>query len=89
MKWGIDMNKILIELYVPLIEKKFDVFIPTNRNLNRILKLLKKGINDLSDNSYPVNYEPILCDGETGVIYKLDKTIKEQNIKNGTKMVLI
>ena len=83
------MNKILIELNVPLIGKNFDVFIPTNRKLNRILKLLKKSINDLSDGAYPIDYESILCDYSSGQIYELDKTIKELNIRNGSKIIIL
>ena len=44
-------NKILIELEIPIIEKKYDLFIPINKKVGTIKKLLEDALVELSDNS--------------------------------------
>ena len=43
------MNKILINLYVPNLNKHYDLFIPVNEFIWKINKLVVKSISDLSD----------------------------------------
>ena len=45
-------NKILIEIEIPSIEKKYDVFIPINKKVGTIKKLLEQALLELSDKSY-------------------------------------
>ena len=42
-------NKILIEIEIPSIEKKYDVFIPINKKVGTIKKLLEQALVELSD----------------------------------------
>jgi len=35
-------NKVLVELLVPIIEEKYDVFLPVNRKVGEIIKILSK-----------------------------------------------
>ena len=35
-------NKILIRLYIPLIEEEYDIFIPINKRVGTIKQLLEK-----------------------------------------------
>ena len=36
-------NKILICLYIPLIEKSYDLFIPINKKIGTIKRLIEEG----------------------------------------------
>ena len=36
-------NKILIELYIPLIEKNYDLYIPINKKVGTVKKLIEEG----------------------------------------------
>ena len=45
------MNKILIRLYVPSIEEKYDLKIPINKKVSEIIVLLIKAIDEISDGS--------------------------------------
>ena len=49
------MNKVLVFVYVPLIEQEYELFIPINRKIGMIKKLICKAIIELSDNNYRVN----------------------------------
>lgn len=83
------MNKILVSLYVPLIEQKFEIFIPINKEICDIIKLLVKAINELVDCNYDYNTETGLYNKDTGEKYILDKKIIETDIKNGTQLILV
>ena len=41
-------NKILICLYIPLIEKSYDLFIPINKKIGTIKKLIEEGLIELT-----------------------------------------
>lgn len=83
------MDKVLIKLYVPIIEQQFDILIPNNRKIYSVIKLLEKGINELSGGFYkPVNM-PMLYEKTTGREYDINLSVKDNNIKNGTELVLI
>ena len=39
-------NKILIQLYIPLIEEEYDIFIPINKRIGTIKQLIEKNISE-------------------------------------------
>ena len=41
-------NKILIELEIPLIEKKYDLFIPVNKKVGTIKSLIEAELIELT-----------------------------------------
>ena len=83
------MDKILVKLYVPTIEKIYDVWLPINKKVHTIIYLLTKAINDLNDGSFNSKNLPQLYDRLTAEKYDISLTIKETNIRNGTEIVLI
>ena len=44
------MNKILVTVYVPLLDDKFDLFIPINKKVGTIKQVLINSINDFTSN---------------------------------------
>ena len=85
------MNKILIKLYVPILEEQYDVKIPVNRKLYKVILLLIKAVNELSGGYYnpDKNNLPLLYDKVTAKPYDTNLSVKENNIKNGTEIILI
>lgn len=83
------MDKILVIVYVPMIDEKFELFIPLNKKVGTVKKLLITGINQLSeiDLQSPIGF--CLQDKETGTIYDENKTVLENKIENSTEMLLI
>ena len=45
-------NKILIELEIPLIEKRYDLFIPINKKVGTVKNLIENALVELTDSSY-------------------------------------
>ena len=82
-------NKILIEITVPEIDKVYNVFIPINKKIGNILILLTKAISDMSNNAYKISNHNALYNRNTGERYNIDDIVRETDIRNGTKLVLL
>lgn len=82
-------NKILLEVFIPLVEESYDVFVPVNKTMGTIKKVIEKGIVDLSDNGYAIKNDTNLYSKETGEIYNVNLKLTETNLKNGSQVILI
>lgn len=82
-------NKILIQLYIPLIEEEYDIFIPINKRVGTIKQLLEKAISEQSDNGYIISPDTNLYSKETGKVYDVQLMIKDTDLKNGSRIVLL
>ena len=82
-------NKINVDVIVPALEERYNVFIPVNKKTIEIIFLLNKAINEISSGSFPISEELSLIDGFTGSIYDINKTVKENKILNGSKLILM
>lgn len=83
------MNKILIEVYVPTIEKRYDILLPINKKVKSVIILLSKAIKELTDGAYIIKNNSFLCDKTSGMIYNPEAIIKESGLKNGSEVLLI
>lgn len=82
-------NKILIRLYVPLIEKSYDLYIPINKKVGTIKKLIENGLLELTDNNYIISRDSNFYSKDTGKIYNVNLTVRETDLKNGSQIILI
>ena len=82
-------NKILIELEIPLIEKKYDLFIPINKKVGTIKTLIESALVELTDGAYIPKKTSNLYSKQTGIIYDVNKTVRNTDLKNGSGIVLI
>lgn len=83
------MNKIIVKLYVPKIDKEYDIFIPTNKRISVVISLLVKAINELSNGSFNPTEMPMLYNKLNAQSYDINQTIKESDIRNGSELVLL
>lgn len=83
------MNKVLIKLIIPKIGYKYDVWIPLNRRIYNVIKLLVKALDELTNGEYKPIELPRLYDRRTGRCYDVNSTIGESGIKNGVELILI
>ena len=84
-----DKNKILIELEIPLIEKKYDLFIPINRKIGTIKELIEKALQELTDSDYEIKEDSNLYSKDTGEVYDVNKTVRDTDLKNGSRVILL
>lgn len=83
------MNKVLVKLYVPTIEKEYDVWIPLNRRIYTTIKLIVKAINEFTNGEYSPSRLPVLYDRKTAKPFDINLTIGESTIRNGSEIILI
>ena len=82
------MIKVLAEVHIPIIEEQYDIFIPNNKSIRTVIKLLEKAVNELSDGSYQNRPTTLLYDQKTGLPYEINKSVKNSGIVNGSKIIL-
>lgn len=83
------MNKLLVVVYVPLLGEHYDVFIPINKKIGTIKKVIIDTINELSDNSIENPNKMKLYSKEDCKVYDNNIYVKNSNIKNGTILMLL
>ena len=79
-------NKILICLYIPLIEKSYDLFIPINKKIGTIKRLIEEGLSEITENDYIISPETNFY---TGQVYDVNQTVKDTDLKNGSRIILV
>lgn len=82
-------NKILVVLNVPEIDEVFDLYIPVNRKVGNIIELLKKLIDDVTDNSYEITDSACLYSKQNGLKYDNNSLVYDTDIRNGSGLILM
>ncbi len=82
-------NKVLVNLYVPTLEKKYELFLPANRKIGEICTLIAKGLTEISNGYYQITNFEHLYNRSNGTMYNEALLLKNTNIRNGTELVLM
>ena len=82
-------NKVLVIIYVPNINEKYEIYIPTNETVSKVVELISKTIYELSDSCFDLSKEHFLLDPENSNIYSRGQIVRDTNIKNSKKLILI
>ena len=83
------MDRVLVNLNVPTIERKYNLWLENNQKIYDVIKLMVRGINELNDGDYKPQDMPLLYNKDTGKLYDINLTVEDANIKNGTEIILI
>ena len=78
------MNKILLTVKVPMIEKTYDIKIPISKNIGVASNLLIEAINELSEGHYPKKKDAVLNFNKT-----LSVLFLTSSCANGTEMLFL
>ena len=82
------MNKILVQIYIPTLSEEYDIFLPINKKIVNIVYLIQRALVDINP-EYKINENIKLCDRMTGDLIDVNSTIKDSNIRNGSKLMLV
>lgn len=82
-------NKVLVELIVPDIEEKYNIFIPINRRVGNIIILINKALNEMTNGNYVIDNKRNLYNRNTGNKYLINDLVRETDIRNGTMLILL
>lgn len=83
------MDKVLVEVYVPVLDRSFDIFIPLRSPMFEVLELIKKAVKEMSDGRFIANENIAICHRENGTIININLSVYELEIRNGSKLMLI
>lgn len=82
-------NKILVELDIPLIEKSYDLYIPINKTVGTVKRLIEEALVEMTEGAYIIKQETNFYSKETGQIYDINHKVRETDLKNGSRIILI
>lgn len=83
------MNKVIVSVYVPILNKSFDIFIPTQSQLFEVTALIKRAVSELSEGQFMPSRETVIALKTSGEILDVNSTVSELGIGNGTRLMLI
>ena len=81
-------NKVNVDLIVPAIGEKYNIYIPVNKTVGEVIQILNNMIDDLSG-CFPLNNSLALFDVIDNKFYEIDTEIINSGIKNGTVLALM
>ena len=81
-------NKILVELYVVELDRLFDICIPVNEYVGRVIEGIVKSAFGIVDAS-PSKSDYYLVNPEDGSIYGKSVLVRDTDIRNAKKIFLI
>ena len=83
------MDKALVEVYVPVLGRAYDIFIPLSSPMYEVLELVKRAVKELSDGSFAADEATAICHRENGTTLNINVSVYELGIRNGSKLMLI
>lgn len=83
-----DNNKILIEVYIPSIEKEYDIFVPISKRIGTIQSLIENGLNAFNSD-FSLRNDMNLYSKSTGEMYDVNMKVIDTDLVNGSKVILI
>lgn len=82
-------NKVLINLYVSYLDETYELFIPVNETVKKVVDLIVKSVYDLSCGVLDLTIHYNIFDPINITFYSEASIVRETNIVNGKKIILI
>lgn len=81
-------NKILVLVYVPMLETEYDILIPINKQIGTVKNNILNAIKELSEYDLSKKGNVHLYDKISGKMYDDNIYVKHSGIINGTKLII-
>ena len=82
-------NKVLVEIYIPQLDEVYNIYLPLNNNIAHIITLIGKSRCELKRID-TFDYNSLsLYNRETTIKYNPNSILKETNIRNGFRLILM
>ena len=81
-------NKILVVVYVPLLEEEYTVFIPANKKIGTVKNNIIDSVIELSEGNFKKDNN-LLYDAGRSLVFDNNIYVKDSTITNGTKLILL
>ena len=83
------MNKILVELYLPAINKSVDMYIPYTARLGDVEPLIISALKEVVGLQVSDEYPIVICNRFTGAMLDINRLVCDLGLQNGSKLMLI
>ena len=83
------MDKVLIDIFLPAINRSFEVYIPLDSKFYEITPLVSKMLSELSNGLFISGDDSILYERKTGNILNINMSARQLNFKNGDNLMLL
>lgn len=83
------MNKIYVNIFVPSLDRSFDIKLPINLEMKYVVDSLQKAISEITEEAYVINDNVKLLDKNTGDLINLNNIVKYSGLKNGSSIMII
>jgi hypothetical protein len=82
------MEKVLINLFVPSVGEKYDVYIPLFLTVAEISNLLAQMLGEIQNQRYVSSGREVLCSLDQKVILEREKTLRDYHVQNGEHLLI-
>lgn len=82
------MQKVMIGLYVPVLQEKFDACVPADTQIDQLISLLVKCAAELRGGHYIPSKPGFLMQKESDRTLWADKLLENYGIGDGSQLVL-
>lgn len=82
-------NKVLVTVNVPALENTYDVYIPVNKKVYSVIKMLKNSLFNISQGVFDIDKNYFLYDATSGNIYDMNILIRDTDIRNDSTVILL
>lgn len=83
------MDKVLVEVYVPVLNTSYDMFIPLQPQMYKTLELIKRAVTEMSDGRFVPNDSTAICYHKDGTILNINLSAYELKLRNSSKLMLV
>ncbi len=83
------MDKVLVNIYIPIINRSFDMYIPVQIQLAEVVAMIQKAVSELSEGQFYADQSNSLCRRDSGEVLDVNKSAIELAITTGSKLMLI
>lgn len=81
--------KILVNVYVPAIEERYDILVPDFMRIKSVISLIAGTVENLSDRLYVSSGEECLCSAEKNILLRSNATLEKYGIQNGDHLIMM
>ena len=82
------MDKIIINLEIPAISERYDVWVNPEMEVGVLTNLLSKVVEDASNHSYVSSGSEILCLADDYLVLKPNMQLLRYDVGNGDRLIM-
>jgi len=83
------VKKYLVDVYLPISGKHYDVLLPAGKPIAEVVKLLVRLMEVQSGGDYLGSSDTMLLDAESGVPFSGETTVYDAGIRSASRLILI